>query len=144
MVSKKTKIFENLYIRDMCNVQHLNSPSLKLHSYNRNLYFYFELIITKAVSLNMLGLKLAKLDCIITANELDGLFDLSLVIYAFDRQIHVNLYTLNRFFSKFPFNPCFQGYEKRTLGRNALNLSCYILTSSKARSGKKCGRQYPL
>ena len=93
-----------------------------MHSYNCNLYFYFELIITKAVSLNMLGLKLAKLDCMITTNELDGVFGLPLVIYAFDRQIHVNFYTLTRFFPKFPFNPCFQGYEKRTLGRNGLNL----------------------
>ena len=70
----------------------------------------------------MLGLKLAKLDFIITTNELDGSFDLPLVISALERQIHLEFYTLTRFFPNFSFNPCFQGYEKRTLGKNGLNL----------------------
>ena len=70
----------------------------------------------------MLGLKLAKLDFIITTNEVHGAFDLSLVISALERQIHLEFYTLTRFFPEFSFNPYFQGYEKRTLGRNGLNL----------------------
>ena len=71
----------------------------------------------------MLGLNLAKLDFIININELDGSFDLPLVISVLEHQIHLEFYTVTRFFPKFSFNLCFQGYEKRTLGRNGwLNL----------------------
>ena len=64
MVSKK-KIFKNLSITDIENACHRNFPSLKLHSYNCNITFFLELI-SKAVSLKILGLKPVKLDCIIT------------------------------------------------------------------------------
>ena len=61
MHNKKTKIFKNLDITDIQNIQHRFFPIYKLHFYNCNIIFSFRGIVQ--FCLKHLGLKLVKLDC---------------------------------------------------------------------------------